>query len=193
MTNWINVVPLLLVFIGCAWFLISKTTEFMIASVGIIVVSEFILDFQFVSLSVATIRLIACLASVLVMFISTRGIEETTYTIRRNVTLFRVTAFVVISIPIVFLSYSVAEYLRLPVEIIIGGLLAVLCGILQLGLSTIPSKVILSLIIVYCGFASIYNLLESSLLVNGLLSVIILLLGGIGTYLIIRDVKEDTK
>jgi hypothetical protein len=193
MTNWINIFPLLLVYIGCAWFLITKTTQFLFAGVGIIIVAEFILDIQFVSLSAASIRLIACLASVLVMFISTRRIEDEAYSIRRNTIIFRSIAFVVISIPIVFLSISVAEYLRIPVEIIIGGLLAVVCGILQLGLSTFPSKVIFCIIIIYCGFASIYNLIESSLLVNGLLSVVILLLGGIGTYLIIRDVKEESK
>jgi hypothetical protein len=191
MTHWFNIFPLLVIFVGGILFLISSRKPVVFASVGTIMLAEFLIDIQFGSFSSALVRLVAALSALFAIYLSMKEINLGLPEIPRNSAFFRITAYILFVSVSVLLGTGISDFLRIPIEITIGGLIAIFCGLLQLGISTSPSKVVIGIIIFDIGFASIYGILESSLLVNGLISVILLLLGGLGAYFVVREVTVE--
>ena len=191
MTHWFNIIPLLVIFVGGGLFLISSRKPVVFASVGSIIVAEFLIDLQFGSFSSALVRQVASLSALFAIYLSMKEINLSLPIIPRNSALFRIIAYIMFVSVSVLLGTGISKFLGIPIEIIVGGLFAIFCGLLQLGISTSPSKVVIGIIIFNIGFASIYGILESSLLVNGLISAVILLLGGLGAYFVVREVMAE--
>lgn len=105
--------------------------------------------------------------------------------------LFRVfTAGIVIATSFA-LSLHASGWLGLNLSIAWGSLLLVGMGLLQLGISTQPFRVILGLLTVQAGFEILYAAVESSTLVAALLSVVNLGLALIGAYFL--NIQQEEK
>lgn len=76
-------------------------------------------------------------------------------------------------------------------QVIAGGLLLIGAGFIHLGLTADVLSVILGLLTLLTGFEIIYAAVESSILVAGLLTVINLGLGLVGSYLLIADASSN--
>jgi hydrogenase-4 membrane subunit HyfE len=70
-------------------------------------------------------------------------------------------------------------------QVIAGGLILLGAGVVHLGLTSEPLNVIIGLLTMLTGFEILYAAIESSILVSGLLAVISLGLGIVGSYLLI--------
>ncbi len=68
----------------------------------------------------------------------------------------------------------------------LGGLILIAMGLLHLGLTAQPLRVVIGLLTVLAGIEIFYSAIESSTLVAGLLAAVILALSLIGAYLIIN-------
>jgi hypothetical protein len=88
------------------------------------------------------------------------------------------------------LSMRGSVWLGLSLPIAWGSLLLIGMGLLQLGISTQPFRVILGLLTVMAGFEIIYAAVESSSLVAALLSAINLGLSLIGAYILNKSSLE---
>lgn len=73
-----------------------------------------------------------------------------------------------------------------------GGLLLLAMGLLQLGMTAKPFRVILGLLTFLSGFEIIYSAVEVSILVAGLLAAVNLSLALVGTYLIAYSSAEKS-
>lgn len=73
----------------------------------------------------------------------------------------------------------------LGLPVIAGGLLLIGGGIIHLGLTTNILRVILGLLTMLAGFEILYAAIESAILVTGLLAVVNLGLGVVGSYLML--------
>ncbi len=73
---------------------------------------------------------------------------------------------------------------------VIGGLLLVGLGLLHLGITVQPSRVVTGILTVYCGFEIVYASVENSIVVAGLLSVITLGLALLGAYFLIGQTGD---
>jgi hypothetical protein len=191
MIHWLNLLPLLVIFAGCVAFLVADKKEAVFAGLGAIALAEFLVGIQFGSVLSAGIRLLALLSSLLAIYISLREQSSDFVAIERDAANFRIVAFLILLVLAVLVGIKVSDYLNVALEIILAGLFSIFCGILQLGISTSPRRVILGIILLFSGFGGIYNIIETSLLMNGMLSAVILLLGVLGTYFIIRDVRGE--
>lgn len=191
MIHWLNLLPLLVIFAGCGAFLVADKKEVVFAGLGAIALAEFLVGIQFGSVLSAGIRLLALLSSLLAIYISLREQSSDFVAIERDAANFRIVAFLILLVLAVLVGIKVSDYLNVALEIILAGLFSIFCGILQLGISTSPRRVILGIILLFSGFGGIYNIIETSLLMNGMLSAVILLLGVLGTYFIIRDVRGE--
>jgi hypothetical protein len=189
MTNWINVVPLLVIFIGCLTFLSVSNPRLVLIGIGLIYISVFIITVQFNSTWSTLIRLVTGLATLLMIFISLNGKNISFPQYPRSGLLFRLLGFLLFSLIAILVSVRAAGFLNFPIDVILAGLLVTFCGILELGISGFPLKVILGILVLYCGFSTIYCSLETSLLVNGLLSAINIALGVVGSYFVVREVQ----
>lgn len=73
-----------------------------------------------------------------------------------------------------------------------GGMILIALGMLHLGLTHQPFKVILGLLTVISGFEILYAAVESSILITGLLAVVTLGLSVAGAYLITAPTLEES-
>lgn len=79
----------------------------------------------------------------------------------------------------------------LGLQVIAGSLLLMGAGLIHLGITADILRVILGLLTLLTGFEIIYAAVESSILVVGLLTVINLGLGLVGSYLLIADASSN--
>jgi hypothetical protein len=90
------------------------------------------------------------------------------------------------AILIIILSFSIAptaaEWLPLPPAALVCSLILIGTGLLQLGITTIPGRVIIGLLSVLSGFEVIYAAVVSSVLVAGLLALVTLGIALTGAY-----------
>lgn len=99
--------------------------------------------------------------------------------------LFRMIASGLILMIVVALTPRAVEIIPgIRLEVISGGLVLIGMGLLHLGISAQPLRIILGLLTVLSGFEIIYAALESSLLVAALLAVVELGLSLTGAYIL---------
>jgi len=114
----------------------------------------------------------------------------------RSSQIFRCLAAVFVFI-LSFTTYPLlATWINTRPEILEGGLILIGMGLLQLGMTTNPLRVILGLLTVLSGFEIIYASVENSVLVTGMLAVVTLGLALVGSYLlnvaVMDEPAEDT-
>jgi hypothetical protein len=98
---------------------------------------------------------------------------------------FRILAAGLVLIFIFSVSPKVSDWIpQIPSEILLGGLILISMGLLQVGMTSQPFRVILGLLTVLSGFETLYAAVEVSVLVDGLLAAITLVLALVGSYLI---------
>lgn len=73
-----------------------------------------------------------------------------------------------------------------------GAVILITLGLLHLGLSIQPFRVILGLLTVLSGFEILYAAVESSILVTGLLATVTLGLAAVGAYMLTAPTMEET-
>ena len=191
MTYWINTIPLAFILIGCLLFLTSSRKQTVFGSVIVIIAAGFSLSIQFSSLFPSLVRLVSSASAFFAIFLSMKESDIEFRAIPKNLGVLRIIAFVIFAILSILLGLKLTDVLQIPVEVAIGGLFSLFCGLLYLGISTTLSKLILAIMVFYTGFVLIFGVLESSILVNGLIAGVILLLGALGSYLIIREVMVE--
>jgi hypothetical protein len=89
-------------------------------------------------------------------------------------------------------SKLVQWFSEISIEQAYGALILMALGLIQLGLTTQPLKVVIGLLTFLSGFGIIYAAIESSILVTGLLAVITLGLSIVGAYLLTTPALEKT-
>lgn len=101
--------------------------------------------------------------------------------------------FVVIFGVIVAFSVLPAAEVWIPVErsLLSGGLILLISGLIQLGLTSNPFRLSIGLLTFLAGFEMIYSGLVSSVLVVGLLGLINLGVGVAGSYFILSSSLEE--
>jgi hypothetical protein len=72
-----------------------------------------------------------------------------------------------------------------------GSMILIALGLLHLGLTNHPFRVVLGLLTVLSGFEILYAAVESSILITGLLAIVSLGLALVGTYLLTAPTLEE--
>lgn len=111
----------------------------------------------------------------------------------RSTFLFRLLLGILVIVLVVSSAPALADVLPEPAALVYGAMLLIGMGLLQLGVTTRPLRVLLGLLTTLSGFELLYAGLESSVLVAGLLAVVTLGLALIGSYLLdtLAEPEED--
>lgn len=88
-------------------------------------------------------------------------------------------------------SKLVEWFAEISIEQAYGALLLITLGLIQLGLTQRPLRVVIGLLTVLSGFGIIQAAVESSILITGLLAVITLSLSVVGAYLLTAPILEE--
>ena len=100
--------------------------------------------------------------------------------------LFRIFAAALVLLAITAAAGGLSNWLPgLPAPLALGALILIGLGLLQLGMTLQPLRVIFGLLTTLMGFEVLYSVIESSVLVAGLLSIITMGLALTGCYLLI--------
>lgn len=86
---------------------------------------------------------------------------------------------------------ALEQWIPASVPVLLGGIVLAGQGLLQLGMSNRPLRVILGLLTVLSGFEVLYAVVEQSVMVAGLISIITLGLAMIGAYLMAASSLEE--
>lgn len=98
--------------------------------------------------------------------------------------IFRFMVAVLVWVLVFTLTPAMIKLVALPPSLMIGAILLVGMGLVNLGMTTRPLRVLLGLLTTLSGFELIYAAVENSVLVAGLLAVVTLGLALVGAYLL---------
>jgi hypothetical protein len=191
MDNWINLIPILLLTAACLFIMLTDDWRKILLSYAAIYFSAFSIIAQFWSFSFSLVKLITGLMAIVVLGISINkhyGIPP------RKINaefIFRLVALFLVFVIMVFMVNRISNYLSVPLEITLASLLLIGFSVFQLGISLQPHRVFLAILTLFFGFELIFSANESSLLVNGLLALVSLLVALMGGFLIVNEFESD--
>lgn len=191
MDNWINLIPILILIAACIFIFIINDWRRILVAYSVIYLSAFAIFAQYWSFTFSLVKLITGLMSLVILGISINRY----YTIPKRKTkselVFRLVALCLIFILVAFMVYRISNYLSISLEVVFASVLLIGFGIIQLGITHEPYKLFLAILILFFGFELIFSANETSLLVNGMLAAVSMLVALMGSYIIINEFETS--
>ncbi len=104
--------------------------------------------------------------------------------------IFRLLVAVLVWVLVLTITPLITSILPLPFPLITGAMLLIGMGLIHLGMTTRPLRVLLGLLTTLSGFELLYAAVENSVMVAGLLAVVTLGLALVGAYLLDAQTNE---
>lgn len=107
--------------------------------------------------------------------------------------LFRLLAAILVGFTSVSASPTIALWItNITITTALGGMILIGLGLLQLGMSNQPIRVVVGLLTVLSGFEILYSMVEFSALIVGLLNLVTMSLAVLGAYFILLPGMDET-
>jgi hypothetical protein len=187
MDNWINLIPIIILAVACLFIILTEDWKRILIGYAVIYLSAFAIIVQFWSFSFSLVKLLTGLMALVVLGISINKHYELPQQKAKSELIFGLIALCLIFLIMIFMVYRISNYLSISLEIVLASLLIIGFGVYQLGITHEVHRVVLAILIIFFGFDLIFSSNESSLLINGLLALISLLVALIGGYLIVNE------
>lgn len=187
MDNWINVIPIGILIISCGYLIFTNDWRKSLISYAVIYMCAFIVITQYWTFTFSLVKLITGLMSLVVLGVSINHQHEKESSKTKSEWIFQLVSLGLLFTVITYLGSGVSNYLSLPLEIILSSLVIIVFSVFQLGITHTPYRIILSIMILFFGFELIFSSNEPSLLVNGLLAIVTLLVAFMGGFLITNE------
>jgi len=188
--SWI---PLVLLIISSLTLLISQSWRWSIIALAVLYLGMFwMITWQW-SLGLAAVKLVTGWMAGAVLGVSQPGnaLEETSLPRLPGRGFKVVTASLVWALAFA-VAPSIQNFFPGGRNFVMGAIILIGMGLLQLGMSHRPLRVILGLFTVLSGFELLYASVENSVLVAGLISGVNLGLALAGAYLLVNPEEEET-
>ncbi|HTX80323.1 MAG TPA: hypothetical protein VMC62_11670 [Longilinea sp.] len=194
MIEVLSYLELAMVMVTTLELLISRNIRLLFIFLIVQYVAVFLLTMQYWSVGLAAIKLIAGLIAGTVLLSAQPNVErEEAELVVNSESVFRLLVSLLVWTLVFILEPSVQQLLAISNSVLWSGFILIGMGLLQLGMTMEPPRVIVGLLTVLSGFEVIYAAVENSVLVAGLLAVITLGLALVGAYLIISKPEEAAK
>jgi hypothetical protein len=191
MENWFNLFPVLLILLAILGMLVLNDWRRNIIAFAALYLGIFILLVQVLPLILSSVLLITGWMSALLLGLNLPKEDSERGEGLLSKRLFRVFSTILIWILALVISKSVSSVFQVSPEIAFSVVAIYGSGLLQLGMKTRPLFVILGILTVFAGFELLYSSIETSVLINGLLSAISLLIAFIGSFFAGNQQRED--
>ena len=189
---WIVAGLLLVTSIG---MLVSRDWRLGLGFLGLQYMGVFWLTSQHWPVSMAAIKLVTGWMAIATLGITRLNIKESdeeSEQILPEGRLFRMFTAGIVTVIIVTAAPTVEDIIPgIGMPVISGSLILMGLGMLHLGMTVQPFRVILGLLTVLAGFEALYAALESSILVAAMLSTVNLGLALVGAYLLSARMPEE--
>jgi hypothetical protein len=197
----------LLAAIPALTLILSNNWRLSLASLSLLYIGVFILVAQSWPIPLSTAKLLAGWMSGLILWLALSGIDTqpkgngndtgNPATAENRSGMSRILFQVFASILVILVVYSLLPILTdwipgLSVEQAFGSLMLISLGLLHLGLTTVPWRVVVGLLTMLAGFEIIYSAVAQAILLEGLLAAVNLGLALLGAYMIAAPDVEET-
>lgn len=189
---WIVTSLLLVTSVG---ILVSRDWRVGLGFLGVQYLGVFWLTSLHWPVSMAAIKLVTGWMAIATLGITRLNIKEEgeSNQILPEGRLFRIFTAVIVTISVITAAPTVEDIIPgIGMTVISGSLILMGVGMLQLGMTVQPFRVILGLLTVLSGFEALYAALESSILVAAMLSTVNLGLALVGAYLLTARKPEES-
>ena len=191
---WIVVFFVLLTSVG---LLISRDWRLELGLLGLQYVGVFWLTNQHWPISMAAIKVVTGWMAIATLGITRLNLKESEEEERQQFwpqgRLFRLFTAGIVTVIVVTVAPQVEGIVPgIGLPVILGSFILMGLGMLHLGMTVQPFRVILGLLTVLSGFEALYAALESSILVAAMLSVVDLGLALVGAYLLTARKPEES-
>jgi hypothetical protein len=187
----------ILVSLTSIYVLVSQDWRYCIAALAIQYVGVFLLVYASWPVEMAIVKIVAGWMACAILGIavySGPGIWKTPENSLKFGPVFRIMAAAIIALAVTSLVFSSESWFSMVSMPIRWGSFILICiGLLQLSLSSHPLRVIMGLLTALTGFEILYAVIETSILVTGLLAGVNLGLALVGAYLLIAPTMEGSQ
>lgn len=190
MNSLIDILPVLLAGLASLILFINKKWRWNILAIAVIYVSVFWMVLQVWSTGLAVVKLIAGWMAGAILGSAVKEDSELLVEDTKVEQRFKLVIVLIIWIFSFSIMQSIKVRLPIPDTLIWGGVLLIIMGILQIGLSVRPIRIIFGLLTAFSGFEVLYAGVEQSVLVAGFLVIITLGIALIGVLFIQQEEGE---
>ncbi len=190
MTTLIDILPVLLAGLSSLILFINKKWRWNILAMAAIYVSVFWMVLQVWPIGLAVVKLIAGWMAGAILGSSVKEDSELLVEDKKVEQRFKLVIVLIIWIFSFSIMQSIKIRLPIPDPLIWGGVLLIIMGILQIGMSLRPIRIIFGLLTAFSGFEVLYAGVEQSVLVTGFLVIITLGIALVGVLFIQQEEGE---
>lgn len=186
--------PLVLIFLSTLTLLISQNWRWSIIAFAVQYIAMFWMISWEWSLGLSAVKLITGWMAGAVLGVSQPGsaLAETGFT-RLSGSSFKVITAALVWVLAFAIEPSLQVYFPTHPNYLIGAIILIGMGLLQLGMSHQPLRVILGLFTALSGFELLYAAVDNSVLVAGLVSGVNLGLALVGAFLLVNPQAEEAE
>jgi hypothetical protein len=188
---------ILIVSLTSICILISQDWRYCIAALAIQYIGVFLLVYASWPIELAVVKMVAGWMAGAILGIAMISGSEIWRKPEKSIKFgpfFRVMATAIIALAVTSLVLNLGSWLSMiSLPIRWGSFILMSIGLLQLSLTSHPLRVIIGLLTALSGFEIIYAVIETSILVAGLLAVINLGLALVGAYLLLAPMLEASR
>lgn len=184
MENWVNYITITALIAALFGLILADRRRTIAIAFGAIVLFLFSINVQFWTFGFALSKLLTGIMSILILVLTheqTKG--EISYP-KVTGKVFNSVGLAFCIILVLFTINNTSKYLAISHDQVIPSLSILLCGFILLGISQDPFRIVIGLLTVLIGFEVVYGAVEQSLLINGLLTAVELLVAFVGSFLL---------
>lgn len=189
--NLSGYLALFLIMVATFELLTERSWRRMIIALAVQYLAVFLLTLQSWSLGLSAVKLVSGWMALAILSASQPAGEITQTGAAPRGRIFRLAATILVWILVISVTPSIQSWLPLVSPLIWSGLILMGMGLLQLGMTHQPVRVVVGLLTLFSGYEVLYAAIENAVLVAGLLAVVTLGIASIGAYLIVAPSMES--
>ncbi len=192
MENYLNLIPLLFIFFAANILFVFPTWRRSLICLAVIFLFVSVFYLQVWPFTMAAVKLITgWMAIAILFFLPISEMPPEPGISGKQV--FKIFALVFIWVVAYLITSKINQFFQIKPEILFASIAIFSSGLLQLGMTTEPFYIIVGILTVFCGFELLYASIETSILINGLLAAMNLLIALVGSYLISLKQEVETQ
>ena len=190
----LSMLAVIVLVMSTLFLLLSQNWRWSIIALAVQYLAVFALATQVWPIGLAAVKLVAGWMAGAVLGASQPAAElvEDPHASGSAIT-FRFLVAVMVWILAFTITPAIVNLVPLPASLVMGTIVLIGMGLVHLGMTTRPLRVLLGLLTTLSGFELIYAAVENSVLVAGLLAVVTLGLALVGAYLLDALAGEETE
>lgn len=184
MEHWINYFSVTILAVALFALLLADGRKMILIAYGGMVLMIFVINIQYWSFGFSLTKLLTSLMAIIILMVipEQRGSPYQELTITGKI--FSAVGLGFGIILTLLTIQKTSSFLAISPDQTLPALFTLFCGFIMLGISQQPFRIILGLLLILAGFEILYGSVEQSILINGLLTVVTMLIAFVGSYLL---------